>query len=42
MVTRLGINPHTLSYYIDNSGVSKDYLQMKVQNTKSLPEEEKS
>ncbi|KJY57283.1 uncharacterized protein JF75_14870 [Lactobacillus kimbladii] len=32
MVTRLDINPHTLAYYIDNSGVSKDYLQMKVQN----------
>ena len=32
MVTRLDINPRTLAYYIDNSGVSKDYLEMKVQN----------
>lgn len=32
MVTRLDINPRTLAYYIDNSRVSKDYLEMKVQN----------
>ena len=32
MVTRLSINPRTLAYYIDNSDVSKEYLQTRIQN----------